>query len=176
MKEGKYVYSASAQIQLNKAHANSDVIGELLIMIGFMTFYIPQGYSVSQAGMIAWKLSAIMVSIFSGLSMLTFSLISKRYIAVAAYYFWFFVGTRFTSAHGQIKLAQFLISTGYFAYLEVLLHTKPLRTVMRDYIAAGVIMLLIHFASFAYVEITGNIYFYGRTEYYAGHSIFANNI
>lgn len=144
-------------------------------MLGFIAFYIPQGYSVSAIVMTLWKYSILIISVFSGLSMIKLSLVSKRYMSVALYYFWLFIGTHFFSTHGQLLIYNFISCAGFFAYLEVLLNTKSLKSVMRAYILAGGIMFVVHFISFIYLETSGDIYLYGTVSHYGGHSLGLQN-
>ncbi len=130
-----------------------------------MSFYVPASYALPRIVFNLWRVSALVVSIFSGLSLLVSSNISKRFLVVFAYFFWLYVGTHFTSPHGQINLYQLLMCTGFVAYLEFLLCTRPLKTVMKAYIIAGFVMTLMHFASFVYIELTGNTRLYATVAY-----------
>lgn len=139
---------------------NSDakILTELFIVLGFMTFYLPASYAVPPIVYKLWKVSGVIVSVFAGLSILKQGKLNKRYLILAIYYLWFLIGTHFTSVNGKIHLYTFLTSAGFFAYLEYLLHTRSLKSVMRTYLVAGMIISLIHFASFIiYADVVGGM-------------------
>lgn len=133
-------------------------MGEVAIIIGFMSYYIPSEYAVHPAILLAWKVLLYVTATFGGIMLLVSGRINRRNVTILSYYFWLFIAVRFLAGNGELKLGSFIQCTGLFAFLEYLLQTRDTRTVMKYFLIAGVAVSLIHFASFlVYMDTVGGM-------------------
>ena len=65
-----------------------------------------------------------------------------------SYYFWIYIGASLFSSTASVIWTTALRTGGCIAYMELLLQTRSEKSVMRDFLIAGVLMSCVHFAGF----------------------------
>ena len=148
--ENLYSDTQALTLRTHSRPAVRTAMGEVAIIVGFMSYYVPADYAVPSFVRIAWQACAILTSIFGGIMLLASKRINRRSASILAYYFYWYIALRLVGGNYSMMkcMGHFAFDAGFFAFLEYLLQTRDTKTVMKYFLIAGVAITTIHFATF----------------------------
>lgn len=144
-----------------KLSLKKNTLIELLLSLGFFSFYLPNEASVSGKVYTLWRLACLLTTacVIIVYALRCLNKVNIRYVSLVLFFTYIYIGTAFLTSGGNIAKFSFIYVFGFITLLEVGFQLCPKKIVIRSYLKAGIIASIVYFISFVkYFNVDGGMH------------------
>ena len=135
-------------------------VSDVLLLIGFASYYMPERYAVSNRVLMAWRIIVCIVSVVSLFCFAVRAKITLRWTLInASLWLYYLVSTIVNQSDGRMDLGLFyVVCVGGFVTLWEYVLATDFERGLRAFLIASIIMCSVHYATFLiYRDIPGGM-------------------